>query len=99
MNSIIHTSSPAADSSLDAGYRGSLRHRAKFESTARCGCYHCLHFFSSKCIRHWIDEDRTGRGQTALCPRCGIDAVLLSQPEHPLTREFLRAMQLRWFGR
>jgi len=27
-------------------------------------------------ITEWVDADSTGEGQTALCPKCGIDSVI-----------------------
>jgi hypothetical protein len=40
-------------------------------SGADCRCFHCLHAFSAEQISHWVDY-----GETALCPNCGVDAVL-----------------------
>jgi hypothetical protein len=48
-------------------------------------------------ITEWCDEDSMGAGQTALCPRCGIDSVIGSASGFPLTPEFLEAMNRRWF--
>lgn len=36
-----------------------------------CGCFYCLATFPGGEIHTWVDD-----GQTALCPRCGIDSVL-----------------------
>ncbi|HEX5724898.1 MAG TPA: cytoplasmic protein [Longimicrobiaceae bacterium] len=57
-----------------------------------CGCFYCLKAFPPSAIAEWVD-----RGETALCPRCGIDAVLGSASGYPLTREFLREMRSFWF--
>jgi hypothetical protein len=38
-------------------------------------------------------------GVTALCPRCGIDAVLPSAVPVALTAELLAAMHAHWFCR
>ncbi len=35
---------------------------------------------------------------TALCPHCGIDAVLPDVGGMPIERAFLEAMRARWFG-
>ena len=50
-----------------------------------------LLFLSAK-ITEWIDVDSTGEGQTATCPRCGIDSVLGSASGLPISREFLDEM-------
>jgi hypothetical protein len=36
-------------------------------------------------------------GQTALCPKCGIDAVIGSASGYPISREFLAEMHRHWF--
>nr|QGW61148.1 hypothetical protein ICEMyc226_00116 [Mycolicibacterium sp.] len=51
----------------------------------------------------WIDPapqiaaESGRRGQTALCPYCGIDAVIGDAAGYPITREFLEAMRAQWF--
>lgn len=37
-----------------------------------CQCYFCLKTFKFKEIREWTDE-----GETPICPKCGVDAVIL----------------------
>lgn len=55
-----------------------------------CSCYFCLAAFDGGEVEAWGDE-----GQTALCPRCGMDAVV---PEtHAL--ETLIAARDYWFRR
>ncbi len=66
----------------------------------RCGCFHCLEFFSPREIVDWIEEPADcprGAGKTAVCPRCGIDAVLPDTTGDELTGSLLSQMQHRWF--
>ena len=59
------------------------------------GCFYCLETFSPWEITEWIWEDGT-----AVCPKCGIDAVLGSQTELPVTDPAcLKAMRQHWFER
>jgi NAD-dependent SIR2 family protein deacetylase len=37
-----------------------------------CGCFHCLQVFEATEVIDWIDD-----GETPLCPRCGVDAVMI----------------------
>lgn len=60
----------------------------------RCGCFHCCSFFASTEIKEWIDDEKD---PTAICPRCGIDAVIGEKALAPLTGEFLEAMHDYWF--
>jgi hypothetical protein len=48
-------------------------------------------------ISEWIDEDKEGVGQTALCARCGVDSVIGSGSGFPITAEFLTEMKKHWF--
>ena len=80
--------------------------REALARSARCGCFYCLAVYNPMEIARWVDppdidtwlgpEDNTGR--TALCARCGIDAVLADGAGFPLTASFLDAMHNRWFG-
>ncbi len=68
-------------------------HRAEIEASIVCGCFYCLETYPPADIAEWVD-----RGTTALCPRCGIDAVIGSASGIPLSEDFLALMRARWFG-
>lgn len=51
-------------------------HRKHILRSVICGCYYCLETFPSDKIVEWVDEDDSEEGQTAICPFCGIDAVI-----------------------
>ena len=53
-----------------------------------CGCYFCLTVFTGGTIEEWVDG-----GTTALCPRCGVDAVLPGVND----TDVLIAAHDRWF--
>jgi hypothetical protein len=80
-----------------AAHAASSGHRNQILRSELCGCFYCLEEFPPTAIGEWCDEDSTGEGQTALCPRCGIDSVIGSASGYPITREFLEAMNRRWF--
>jgi hypothetical protein len=44
-------------------------------------------------IKAWVDSD-----QTALCPACGIDAVIGDASKHRLDGRFLRQMHTHFFS-
>lgn len=76
------------ESEADAIARQSLRNRARVTAAAHCGCFYCLAVFPGSAMQEWVDN-----GQTALCPRCGVDAVLADVTD----RETLRLLhQLRF---
>ena len=80
------------DSHLELAHKHSSQHRAELEASEVCGCFYCMSTFPLTEITVWIDD-----GQTALCPRCPVDAVLGSASSLPITREFLERMHERWF--
>ncbi len=49
----------------------SSKHRSEIEQSALCGCFYCLEIFSPADVEEWCDD-----GETVICPKCGIDAVL-----------------------
>jgi len=77
-------------------HRHSSRHREEVLASGRCGCFYCRAIFEPSEIKGWVDE-REGVGQTALCPRCGIDSVIGSESGYSITEEFLARMQAHWF--
>jgi len=70
----------------------SSKHRAEILSSERCGCFYCLKTFDPSEIQDWLDDE-----QTALCAKCGIDAVIGSESGFPITKEFLGEMHKYWF--
>jgi hypothetical protein len=81
-----------SESDLVSSNRHAVRNRVEVFNSDACGCFHCLATFEPSTIRSWIDT-----GLTALCPRCGMDAVIGSASGIELTDEFLGSMQGRWF--
>ncbi len=78
-------------------HRHSSYHRDELERSAVCGCFDCLEIFDVTEIEYWVDQV-DHEGQTALCPRCSVDAVIGSASGFPIEREFLEEMQRYWFG-
>ena len=62
-------------------HRFSSHHRALLVKSPVAGCFYCGAMFAPAEITDWIDGPQVATGETtdgvtALCPRCGIDAVL-----------------------
>ena len=68
------------------------RNRDGIKKSTRCGCFYCLAQFDPADVDEWVDG-----GKTALCPACGIDAVI-GDADCPLSLEFLIGMREHWFG-
>lgn len=71
-------------------------HRPEIESSEVCGCFYCLSIFKPSEIEEWIDEPQGG--QTAVCPKCGIDSVIGSRSGFQINRGFLERMCDYWFS-
>ena len=65
----------------------SFHNRAAIEAATECSCYFCCTVFRAADAVEFTDDD------TAICPRCGIDAVLPGRFE----MEFLITASERWF--
>lgn len=88
---------------LHDAHRHCRNHRDELAASAQCGCFHCVRVYAAVEIVDWIDPapesavEYGHSGQTALCPYCGIDAVIGDASAYPLTAEFLEAMRAQWF--
>ena len=85
-----------------AAHKHSGHHRNEILASERCGCFYCISIFEPNDIADWIEEgldkqNITDDGQTALCPKCGIDSVIGSASGYPITGEFLELMKNYWF--
>lgn len=80
---------------LENAHKSSLCHKEEINQSDLCACFYCLNFFSPTEIKEWIEENEN-RGETAVCPKCGIDSVLSNK--FPIEDEkFLKEMQTYWF--
>ena len=82
---------------LEVAHKFSSCHREQVLESETCGCFYCKSTFAPALITEWVDEDESEEGQTALCPKCGIDSVIGDKCGIALTADFLNAMHNRWF--
>lgn len=52
----------------------SSMHREALLASDVAACYYCFSEFPPSAVEEWCDGE--DQGQTALCPRCGVDAVV-----------------------
>jgi hypothetical protein len=76
-----------------AALQHAANHRGELDASAHCGCFFCFRTFSATEIRIWIDKN-----QTALCPRCGIDAVIGTASGFIIDDRFLRRLNIFRFA-
>ena len=83
----------AAAAPLIAAKVHASRHRLALEASTRCACFFCFRAFATSEIKAWIDADTT-----ALCPGCGVDAVLGNASGPSISDGFLRKMHQHYFA-
>lgn len=86
-----HVSGLNPPEDLRIGHAACSHHKKQLEYSGACGCFYCLSVFTVGDIEDWIDN-----GETARCPKCGIDSVI-PLTEVPSTDAFLKRMQEYWF--
>lgn len=70
--------------------------RTQVERAAACGCFKCGSTFAGRDVTSWIEE--ADGEDTALCPYCETDAVIVGTDEHPLSTALLSLLYKRWFS-
>lgn len=83
----------AAAAPLVAAKVHASRHRSALEASTRCACFFCFRAFATSEIKAWIDANTT-----ALCPGCGVDAVLGNASCPSISDGFLRKMHQHYFA-
>ena len=72
-------------------HRHTRANRMELEASEVCGCLACERIYFPSEIERWAD------GETAVCPHCGIDAVVGSASGIPIMPGVLRRAHERWF--
>jgi len=88
-----------AESDVVAAHSHCIRNRAELERSRASGCFYCLETYPVAEIWEWIRERPEDQEKlTAMCPKCGIDAVIGDASGYPLTdARFLERMRRHWF--
>lgn len=91
---------------LLAAYRYVSNNWAQIQASSICGCCSCVQIFPPDEIVAWtgldiddIEDPRAIDNQTALCPRCGSEAVIGDKSGFPVNAQSLARMNEAWFQR
>ena len=91
---------------LLAAYRYTSNNHAQIEASKVCGCCNCVEIFRPDEIVGWtgltvqdMDDPKAIGRQTAMCTRCGSEAVLGDGCGFPINAGFLARMNEAWFQR
>ena len=82
---------------LETLQRSSIKNRETVERQQSVGgyvaCYYCVKFLSATDITQYcLDENR--QETTAICPRCSVDAILVTR----ITKKTLQELHDRYFS-
>jgi hypothetical protein len=72
-------------------HRHTRANRRELEASEVCGCIACERIYFPSEIVQWVDDG------TAVCPHCGVDAVVGSASGIPVMPGVLRRAHERWF--
>lgn len=90
----IHKTDGAdSDRILCQAHDRSIRNKEQLEQSKICGCFSCCRIFPPSEITDYIPDEPP----TAECPYCYVDSVIGDASGFPITKEFLRKMNKRWF--
>ena len=78
---------------VEAAHGFSIHNRKQLEKSNMCGCFDCVKIFTPSEIEEYIEEEPD---DTAICPYCGIDAVIGESSGYPMTEDFMKRMHRRW---
>ena len=78
---------------LKNAHRHSYENQLEIEASRLCVCFYCCRQFPSSSVLNWCDNENT-----ALCPNCGIDAVIGDASGLPVTEQaVIQKINKRWF--
>ena len=81
---------------LIAAHKKSSSHKEEILESEECVCFYCQEIYPPTEIVEWIEEENGG--ETAVCPKCGIDSILGSKSDLPIyDKEFIDQMTEYFF--
>jgi len=91
---------------LLAAYRYTTNNWAQISASKVCGCCNCVQIFPADEVAAWtgldmvnMNDPKAVDNQTALCPRCGSEAVIGDGTGFAINANFLARMNEAWFQR
>ena len=79
---------------LQSAHDRAFRNKPIVTASTICGCFFCRKTCAPGDVREWVRKDN----ETALCPHCGIDALIGDASGLPVTdATFLSEMHAHWF--
>lgn len=86
--------------------RSAMHNRSQLNLVEECACYACIKVFPVSDIKEWTDNwdfrnkvEAPQNEHTAICPYCGIDAILPMNLEEDKDLVNLKKIQYYWLRR
>ena len=92
---VLRTSSKDREAILNSIKKHSSDNEIEIVQSKKCGCYFCRQIYDARNVQEWIDDER---GVTALCPECGMDAVIGDASGVEIDKPLLKEMNLSFYG-
>ena len=73
-----------------------IKNMEEIEQSEKCGCIACCSIYNASQIEEYIRE-MEGNKMTALCIKCGTDAVIGDASGLDINEEILKALNKIWF--
>ena len=71
-----------------------IRNQREIDQSMYCHCISCCKSYPSPIVMNFIKD---GEGETALCPYCGVDAVIGDGCGLEINPDILKALNKIWF--
>ena len=81
-----------AKKALKQIHNHSFKNRAEIAQSLICYCIHCQKACASGQVEKWVDD-----GETAICPKCGVDSLIGSAAEYEMTEPLLKELHEFYF--
>jgi hypothetical protein len=63
--------------------------------STNCSCFFCRQTYDARKVNDWVSDER---GVSAICPECGMDAVIGDACGIPLDKATLKELNLAYYG-
>ena len=83
--------SSCIENDIIKAHEHSSDHKKEVLASKKVGCFYCLEIYSPDEIKQWSFEN------TAICSKCGIDAIIGTKSGYKINKEFLAKMKKYWF--
>lgn len=75
-------------------HKHTIKNRTEIEHSKMCGCASCCNIYPATDI---VDFYNDVQGETAVCPECGVDAVIGDACGLPINEKVLEELYKDWF--